>query len=64
MLNLTVSKQTRSEDSKNNIVIKSIKHINKLSKSQQIINHISFWILQKGTLPKGHIILNWKKNIT
>ena len=34
MLNLKVSKQTRSEASKNKVIIKSIKHINKLSKSK------------------------------
>ena len=36
-LNLKVSKQTRSEASKNKVIIKnqnSIKHINKLSKSK------------------------------
>ena len=34
MLKLKVSKQTRSEASKNKEIIKSIKHINKLSKSK------------------------------
>ena len=34
MFNLKVSKQTRSEASKNNVIIKSIKYINKPSKSK------------------------------
>ena len=34
MLNLKVSKQTRSDASMNKAVIKSIKHINNLSKSK------------------------------
>ena len=29
-----------------------------------MINQISFWIFQKSTLQKSHLILNWKKNIT
>ena len=36
MLNLKVSKQTRSEASKNKVVIKSIKHINKLKNCKKI----------------------------
>ena len=39
MLNLKVSKQTRSEASKNK-VIKNIKYINKLSKTKFIIKEV------------------------
>ena len=42
MLSLKVSKQTRTEASKNKVTIKSIKHINRISKSKQIINQIKF----------------------
>ena len=61
MFELKASKQTRSEGSKNKVSNneKSIKHINKQSKSKYIINQISFGILQK-----SRVILNWKKNIT
>ena len=60
MLKLKISKRTRSEVSKNKVSNnqKGIKHINKLSKSKQIINQTSFRILQKITLQKSHVILN------
>ena len=58
MLNLKVSKQTRSEASKNKVIIKRVSNIsNKLSKSNYITTQISIQILQK-----SHIIL-FKKNI-
>ena len=58
MLNLKVSKQTRSEASKNKVIIKRVSNIsNKLSKSNYITTQISIQILQK-----SHIIL-LKKNI-
>ena len=34
MLNLKVSKQTRNDGNKNKVIIKSVKHINKLSTSK------------------------------
>ena len=54
MLSLKVSKQTRTEASKNKVIIKSIKHINRISKSKQIINQTSFRILRITTLQKIH----------
>ena len=55
MFELKASEQTRSEGSKNKVSNneKSIKHINKQSKSKYIINQISFGILQK-----SRVILN------
>ena len=57
ILNLKVIKQTRIEASKNNVMIKSIKDINKLNKSKKIFNRMSFRKLQKSTLQKSHVIL-------
>ena len=58
MLNLKVSKQTRSKASKNKVITRRVSNINKLSKSKYIISQISFRILQKRTLQKSHVILN------
>ena len=54
MLKRKVSKQIRSEASKNKLSKnqQSIKHVNKLSKCKKIINQIGFRILQKNALKK------------
>ena len=60
--NLKVKKQTRSEASKDKAnTQKSIKKINKLSRSIQIVNQIGFQILQKRTLQINHVILRNSK---
>ena len=58
MFDLKVSKQTRSEASKNKLITKRASNINKLGKSKSIISQIGFQKLQKSTLQRIHVILN------
>ena len=45
------------------IIKRASNNNNKLSKSKEMIGQISFRILQKITLQKNHVILNWKENV-